>query len=280
MQITRLVIDDKEYNGFPLVGESSPPPPPPVSTWPRPARIKHYHERWKHRTTGEGLSYIAYKMHYEGWGWAAGDPAAVPFVQQAGVKPVRITPQMEWFIYGLLVESANGALTENQLEAAYRNLLRDDKCYNNKTGWNNGYQSVVLGENLGSEMMRMTGVICTGAMVKVLGPEERIAGKTVYPVLALNNMDATSYQAKYQSDIFTIHAATNSVTAPKADPYHPGKVDPWPILGDAHKSTPFPIFGQGVNKVYIEKDWIELLPHETNARLNPYYLSNYGEVDY
>ncbi len=290
MQITRLVIDDKEYNGFPLSAPVVQPPSPPPALEGFPIMIRHYHEVFFHPTTGEGLSYIAQKMIYDGWKWAPGDPAAVPFVQEAKVPPVRISPAMEHFIFNLIKESANGAMTDKQLRNVYANLLRGDKCYNNKASYLEGYQSVILNENVGAEEMKLTGVLTTGAMGWALGDEMTVGGKRVYKILALNSKDVGSWIEKqgsqwvnkksFYDDIWCIHAATNSVTAPKEDPYHPGKVDPWPGLGDIHKSTPFPIFGNGRNYVYVESKWVKRLPLDTNTRLNPYYMSSYGEVDY
>jgi hypothetical protein len=233
--------------------------------WPYPARVMHWHERY-------GLSYIAWKQKYEGWpAGISGDPAVVPLIHPSDWKPPLLTPELEWWWYGLMRQASHGTLNDDVIDKCYANTLDGAKAYTDYSGWTNGNQSVVLNVNLGASLMRMGGRIANGATVIVTGDAVQVAGHWCWPIRLLDALDKNTLLQTWGGCWWGIFAATNSVY----NPFPYGVVDPFPIFGDAGWSVPVPLLGQGTTTGYIECDWLEWLPYGTAARQWPYYKTNY-----
>jgi hypothetical protein len=241
-----------------------------TTEWPRFARVLHWHERYK-GPDGRGLSYIAYMRVREGipdlHPFAGGDPAVFQLNQSAKDRAVYLTPELEYWMFGLDIESSQGTLPLSQVQKCYRNKLHGAKAFTNRTGWTNGCSSVILEENTGSEPQRMNLIIANGATVKVLGPKQRRGGKDVYPIEVLNAQDPKTLKRTLKDAWWLIFAATNSTIEPAPE----GKVDPFPHLADF--DVTIPLLANNTTVGYIEAGWIEFPKEKITAPVYPYYRS-------
>lgn len=248
----------------------APPPLPPPSTYPQFARIKHWHERY-------GRSYIAQRRIEENnprlHAGASGDPAVFQLVQKSSDRPVSMTPEIEWWIKRLFVESANGQATDAQVIQAYRNAWSGQKAFNNFASWSDGYQSVVLNAHMGKEPMKLQPTICNGATVKVLGPKTTVVGHQVYPIEVLNAQDKNTVKRTLKDAWWMIFAATNSTIEPAPE----GNVDPFPYLND--HDIVIPLMGNNTTVAYVEAGWIEFLGN-IQYPVYPYYRTWVTETEW
>lgn len=242
------------------------PGTPPVivpSVFPQFARIRHWHERY-------GVSYIARRRIEENnprlHAGAGGDPAIFQLSTRPKDKAVYMTPEIEWWMYGLFKESCGNRLLESQIKQAYRNAFSGQKAFNNFTSWEDGYQSVVLGSHIGAEPQRLQLVICNGATVKVVGPATTIAGSRVYPIEVMNAQDKNTLKRTLKDAWWLIYTATVSTIEPAPE----GQVDPFPYLGDY--DIPIPLLANNTTVGFVEAGWVEFLGNITEPSF-PYYRS-------
>lgn len=255
----------------------TPPPdvPPVVVTeFPHFARVRHFHERYKDEQ-GRGLSYLAYIRMREGrmvHRGAGGDPSVFQLNQSSKDRAVYLTPELENWMYGLLVESSQNKLPAEQVKKAYRNMLQGAKAFTNRTGWSDGCQSVVLKVNLGAEQQRLQLTICTGATIKVIGDKFKRGGKWVYPIETLNAQDPNTLKRTLKDAWWLMFAATNSTVEPKTE----GNVDPFPNLNDF--DVVIPMLSNNTDVGYIESGWVEFI--NTTQPVYPYYRTFVTEEEW
>lgn len=246
-----------------VIQVGSPAPVAAPTTWPRFARIKHWHERY-------GRSYIAQRRVEESNPYlhagAAGDPAVFQLVQKASDKAVTLTPELEMWMKRLFVESSNGHVVDKEVIRAYKNATQGGKAFTNYSGWDSqeGHQSVVIGCNLGMEPMKLQLTIGNGATVKVVGPLTQLGGQVVYPIEVLNAHDPATLKRTLKDAWWLIFAATNSTIEPAPE----GQVDPFPYLADY--DVPIPLLANHATRAYVEAGWIEFLG-DISAPVYPYY---------
>ena len=230
-------------------------------TFPTFGRIIHWHERY-------GVSYIAQRRIEEGnpnlHKGAGGDPAVFQLNQSSSDRAVFLTPILENWIFGLQTESCRNTLTLTQKKQAYRNLMRGDKAFTNKSGWTDGKQSVILNENMGAEQQRLQLTIANGATVKILGDKIRRGGEDVYPIEVMDAKNPNTITRTIANSWWMMFPATVSTVEPAPE----GNVDPFPYLGD--NDVIVPLLANNTTVGYVEAGWIELLGNITQP-VYPYY---------
>ena len=242
------------------------------SPYPTFGRVKHFHERF-------GRSYIAQKRIDENnpslYAGAGGDPAV--FQLRSDGNPVLLTPALESWMYRLLVESSQGKLSSNQVKLAYRSMLQGQRAYTNGFGWNDGYQSIILGENIGRGLMKLNLTIANGATVKLLGDKVWRKGEYQYPIEVLNAQDLSTLSRTLKANWWTIFTATNSTV----DPAPEGKVEPFPKLENSNTTydVVIPLLANNATVGWIESGWIEVLGQIKEPRY-PYYKTWVSEAQW
>lgn len=246
--------------------------PSKPTTWPRFARIKHWHERY-------GRSYIAQRRVEESNQYlhagAGGDPAVFQLVQRPTDKAVSLTPELEMWMKRLFVESSQGRLSDSMVVRAYKGAMKGNRAYTNFSGWDSqdGHQSVVIGCNLGMEPMKLQLTIGNGATIKVLGEARRVAGIMSYPIEVLNAQDPKTLTRTLKDAWWLIFPASNSTLEPAPE----GQVDPFPYLGDY--DVPIPLLANNTTVGYVEAGWVEFLG-DISEPVYPYYRTWVSELQW
>lgn len=138
------------------------------------------------------------------------------------------------------------------------------KAFTNKTGWDNGYQDVILDENMGKENFKLQPTICHGATVKVMREPFMKGGVLVSEIEILDALDPATLTRTYANSRHLIFPAINWYRFP--EPH--GKADYFPLF-DEH-DVPIPLLGYGTNRGYIETQWLRFITNDEYPA-NPYW---------
>lgn len=234
------------------------------------AFIEHWHTLY-------GRSYIAQRRIEEGNPYlhagASGDPSVFACNLDTNDRAVHMTPALEQWLFDRNVESCGGNRTYDQVIQAVRNAIKGDKAFSNGTGFDDGYQSTILNENIGAEPWKLQLTCANGFTGKVVGPKQRKAGKWCYPFETMNAQDSATLDRTLANSWWTFMTATVSTIEPAPK----GLVTPFPYHGDYDVVIPFIANGNradwigGVPVSWIEEKWVRFLPEDTNQPQFPYY---------
>jgi len=171
-------------------------------------------------------------------------PETVPLLDKTQFIPLNRAWQEFWF--GLLVKSADGTMTDQELLEAWASLTANHRAFTDKHSANeDGYRDYILDLNRGSKKdMAIKTLSCGGNIIRVTQTGPRVYFKT------LDIRENPPKISEVWGDWTVIHWATECVRFPeKGYPDHSYMVGRFPQL--IGKGVPFPIISAtGVNSVF------------------------------
>lgn len=228
-----------------------------------------------HRTNAEWPKYAQVKNHVEMFGVNIldytnvparfnGIPSVFQLIQSPKNKPISLSPEVQRWMFGIFRECAPSYFTDVEIKKCWRNAFMGAKAFTNKTGWDNGYQDVILDENMGAENFKLQPTICHGATVKVMREPFMKGGVLVSEIEILDVLDPATLTRTYANSRHLIFPAINWYRFP--EPF--GKADYFPLF-DEH-DVPIPLLGYGTNRGYIETQWLRFITNDEYPA-NPYW---------
>jgi|SRR5688572_21060541 len=221
----------------------------------------------------EQKKYIRVKHDFEAKDdrWRIGMPAVFPLYFS---KYCDLTKEWQEFWFAQLIYEYTGRvhwdksiLSKVELEmlkGKWRSLTKSSEAFTNFRGTNNNKDYITPNYIIG--MAGQEPLICTGAVVKVLGPEKRLSGEYKTPIETLDGNRPPPDVSKVNrlKTPHLIFAATNN-PADKTDPKNwkriqlPDgryRVDPFPHLATFKKDTPVPLRTNGKETETYSRDGV------------------------
>jgi len=195
--------------------------------------------------------------------WQSSIPSVRQYLQDSDQYAVTLTPDAEAWMFELFKETAPITMTLTDIKKCFASTFDGARAFCNKTAWNNGYKSIVLGENLSSKMWKLQPTICHGATIEILRPPfwKMNQWQVSFRVLNINRPDEF-LNMNYRDNRTVIFEAINWYRYPL--PY--GKADPFPKLD--WKPVPIPLLSNK-DEGHLELDWISFYGYGETKIRNP-----------
>lgn len=248
------------------------------TTYPRFAQVLN-HVQWTAKYDPPARNILVYTNVAARFG---GIPSVMQQIQtNTGNRTISLPDDIQWWMFSLFEECAPVGMSLADIKKCWRNAFMGAKAFTNKTGWDNGYRDVVLGENLNNpEGFKLMATICHGATVKVLRPPFYKAGIMQAEYEILNILDPSIVNRTYRDNRHLIFPAINwsrcyiwvngkRVIDPSFYPH--GRAEAFPLLNG--RDVPIPLLGYGTTKGYIANDWLRYLSPNEPIPANPYWDS-------
>lgn len=176
--------------------------------------------------------------------------------------PVILIETIQWFWY-----LANVARTPNMTEQEhwknFNSLTAGDRYVTNNAGSTNGYRVYPTGVNPDGQPMKYDTVLCSGAILKITGPERLLQGVLHTPFRCINAsipIEAFTFE-KYP---YLWNTPTISVRNPIMVPNNSGIGEHWGGKYDESIVEPFSQFdGKAITPILMARSNEAWLPTET-----------------
>ena len=223
--------------------------------WPRYAQVKNHVEMF-------GVNILDFTNVPERFN---GIPSVFQQVQTPKNKPISLAPHIQRWMFELFRECAPVGMSDADIKKCWKNAFMGAKAFTNKTGWDNGYQDVILEENMGAENFKLQPTICHGATVKVLREPFYKGGILQAEIEVLDVLDSSIVDRTYAENRHLIFPAINWHRFPLPH----GKADPFPYLDG--RDVPIPLLGYGTTKGYLDATWLRYMDDSEQFPANPYW---------
>ncbi len=161
-----------------------------------------------------------------------------------------LSEEQELWWYGLLVECAQGRISEAQIKKAWENLVMPKKAFTNNKSDDYG-MGYILKEAGHLGPLRLEPVICNKATVKLIGNPYEQGGEEWQNIELVDMLTDAWKTMTYKTHWWIIQPANSSVNV---GPDNGEDLNPFPKLGN--RDVPYFLWGLGTTVGRIEAGWI------------------------